>query len=228
MKLHYLQHVPFEGLGSIETWASAKKFQITHTALWQSPVFPSEKEIDLLVVMGGPMNVDEEKIYPWLAAEKKFIEKTLKAGKKVLGVCLGAQLIARVLGAPVYKNKHKEIGWLPVTFTPEAKTSPMFSGLPEKMTVFHWHGDTFDLPSGAVRVASSEACLNQAFSVEDQAVALQFHLESTPESVRLLAENCADELVDASYIQSGEAIVSEKSHYTGIAFALSRILSSWF
>ncbi len=226
MKLHCLQHVPFEGLGAIELWALERGFEISYTALWDNPAFPDIKDFDWLVIMGGPMNVDEENLYPWLREEKKFIERAIKADKKVLGVCLGAQLIARVLGAHVIKNPFKEIGWLPVTLTEEARHSRLFQDLPPELTVFHWHGDTFELPKGAVRMAESQACLNQAFIYKNNVVGLQFHLESTPESVGLLMDHCADEMVPGPYIQSRDEVLNGREHYKQIFSALSKILNA--
>lgn len=225
MRLHYLQHVPFEGLGAIEPWAIGHGAQISCTRFWAGGALPSVSDLDWLVIMGGPMNVDEEPLYPWLKAEKQFIEKAMKAEKKILGVCLGAQLIARVLGSRVYKNQHKEIGWMPVKWTEETKSSRIFKGLEGDLTVFHWHGDTFDLPSGAVRMAESEGCRNQAFAYGANTAALQFHLESTPESVAQLAEHCADELVPGKYIQGREEILACGEYYKGIYRALAAVLN---
>src|SRR6185503_16612451 len=119
---------------------------------------------------------------------------------KVIGVCLGAQLIAEVLGAKVYKNTYREIGWLPVSKTAAAKTSHLFSDLPDTMNVFHWHGETFDLPKGATQLLSSEACANQAFSYGDNVLALQFHMEMTSNAIKTISEFCQDELIEGPYI----------------------------
>ncbi len=114
MRAHYLQHVPFEGLGSIKSWLKKSGYEISNTQFFNSKVLPSIDEIDLLVVMGGPMSVNDEAKYPWLVEEKKFIRNTIEAGKSVLGICLGAQLIASSMGVKVFSNSEKEIGWFPV------------------------------------------------------------------------------------------------------------------
>jgi GMP synthase-like glutamine amidotransferase len=189
MKLHWLQHVPFEGLGIIEEWADARGAEISCTCLFENELLPAMDAFDGLVVMGGPMNIHDHDTHPWLVAEKKFIRQAIDAGKPVLGICLGAQLIADVLGAKVYPGLQKEIGWFPIQRTADAA-----KWLPETLPVFHWHGDTFDLPGGAVCLASSAGCKNQGFIINDCVVGLQFHMEMTEASVEALIENCSDEL----------------------------------
>ena len=228
MKLHYFQHVPFEGLGNIEVWAKKHQASISSTRFFEKEIHKPSSDYDFLVIMGGPMNVDEENIYPWLKEEKKWIAEAVHSGKKVLGVCLGAQLIAQVLGARVYKNAQKEIGWWPVELTTEAKLNSAFSVLPHTASVFHWHGDTFDLPSGCIRAAQSKACLNQAFFYGNHAVGLQFHMESTADTVKLLAENCADEIIPASFIQSQEEILGRADQFENLSVMLTQFLDGFW
>lgn len=212
MRIHYLQHVPFEGIANIGKWAKGKDYPVTGTALYKECALPTLDEFDFLVVMGGPMGVSDEKNFPWLLEEKKFIEQAIKENKIVLGICLGAQLIADVLGAKVYKNKYKEIGWYPVSLTKDAKSSKVFSGFKDRFIAFHWHGDTFDIPTGAKRITETEACENQAFEYKEKVFGLQFHLESTHKSIKLLAENCARELVKDKYIQRKEELLSNPAY----------------
>src|SRR5271170_6697939 len=120
MRIHYFQHVPFEGLGCIAQWAAEKEHTVTATRFYLDEPAPNPGEIDWLVVMGGPMNIYEEAEYPWLAREKRFIGEAIRGGKTVIGICLGAQLIADVMGGPVTRNLEKEIGWFPIELTPEA------------------------------------------------------------------------------------------------------------
>lgn len=205
MRAHYLQHVPFEGLGSIEPWLQAAGYEITGTRLFDAPVFPRPDEIDLLIAMGGPMSVNDERELPWLVEEKRFVRECIAAGTPVLGVCLGAQLIASALGAKVYPNREKEIGWFPVqTVAPGQDTAFRF---PPSIDVFHWHGETFDLPAGAVRLARSEGCEHQAFQIGRSVIGLQFHLETTPASAGALVSHCRHELVPARYIQAEREIL---------------------
>jgi GMP synthase-like glutamine amidotransferase len=206
MLAHYLQHVRFEGLGSIEGWLRKAGYEISSTAFFDGGVLPNIEEIDLLIVMGGPMSVNDESEYPWLVQEKAFVRQVIEAGKPVLGVCLGAQLIASALGGQVFANAEKEIGWFPVA--PVESDAPDVFRFPEETHVFHWHGETFSLPPGAVQIARSRGCENQAFQIGRNVIGLQFHLETTPASAQGIVENCADELVDARYIQTASEILA--------------------
>jgi len=224
MRAHYMQHVPFEGLGSIETWLTKTGYQISATRLFESEALPAVHDIDLLVIMGGPMSVNDESAYPWLIVEKEFIRDAIHAGKTVLGICLGAQLIATALGARVYPNAVKEIGWFPLTRI--APRAGLMSSFPESVDVFHWHGETFDLPSGATRLASSKACDNQAFQVGDTVVGLQFHLETTPASAQAIVTNCRAELVPSETVQSeAEILAAHPSKYELINRLMDDLLS---
>ena len=224
MRAHYLQHVPFEGLGSIEHWLETAGFAITCTQFFHPLTLPAVQEIDLLVVMGGPMSVNDEAAFPWLVAEKAFIREVIEAGRPVLGICLGAQLIASAMGARVYANPQKEIGWFPITGA--ASQDRSLFGFPASMDVFHWHGETFDLPVGATLLAQSEACRHQAFQLGSSVIGLQFHLETTAESARQIVTHCRDELVPAAYIQTEQAILSTPNErYDAINRYMGEVLS---
>ncbi len=224
MRAHYFQHVPFEGLGSIEPWLNAAEYEITHTRLFEAANFPDDKKIDFLVIMGGPMSVNDEDQFPWLVAEKRFIHEFIGSGKPVLGICLGAQMIANAMGARVFRNPVKEIGWFPIHAIGSNDGSVF--GFPPFATVFHWHGETFDLPSRAIRLAKSAGCRNQAFQIGQSVIGLQFHLETTPESARELVFNCRDELVPSPYIQAEEEILSaSQDRYTSIHHLMGSILA---
>lgn len=225
MLINYFQHVPFEGLGTIEQWIRAHGHHLTATKLYNNDPMPDVESIDLLIIMGGPMGVHDEDRLPWLKGEKHLIEKALSKGKAVLGICLGAQLIADVLGARVYPNGVKEIGWFPIELTRAGQRSPSFGFLPQRLVVFHWHGDTFDLPAGAVHIARSEACANQAFVYDERVIGLQFHLESTPKGVAALIENCSGELVDGSYIQTPSQLMAHPKAFRIINTAMDELLS---
>jgi len=226
MRAHYLQHVPFEGLGAIAPWLERAAHEVRATRLFDSEALPGLDAFDLLIVMGGPMSVHDERDHPWLVAEKRFLRAAIEAGKRVLGVCLGAQLIAAALGARVYRNTKKEIGWFPVHGVPSPHASSF--AFPSAVDVFHWHGETFDLPGNAVRLARSEACENQAFEIDDRVIGLQFHLEATPRSARDLVEHCREELVASPYIQTEERILSAgPGHYDAIHRLLGELLTHW-
>jgi GMP synthase-like glutamine amidotransferase len=213
MRIHILRHVPFEGIGTIRHWADLKNHRITFTEFFHNDELPDPYEIDWLIVMGGPMNTNEEAKYPWLVREKRFISEAIERGRKVLGICLGAQMIASVLGAKVYPNSEKEIGWFPVALTKEGKESKIFSGLPGSFIVFQWHGDTFNLPKDSIPLAESEACMNQAFEFGKNVIALQFHLEVEKDNVEQLIENCGNEIREAPFIQTAEEIRKAEKEY---------------
>lgn len=197
---------------------------MTGTMLFKNETLPSVDEFDFLIIMGGPMNIYEDTEYPWLVKEKAFIREAIDRNKIVLGICLGSQLIADVLGGKVYKGKYKEIGWFPITLSPEAKHSPLFRSFPEQFVVFHWHGDTFDIPLGAKRMGQSKGCPNQGFVYKEHVIGLQFHLESTTESIDHLLQHCADELVEDRFIQKAEEIRGQNGYLSELNTLLHQFL----
>ncbi len=223
MHAHYLQHVFFEDLGSIETWLHETGYVVSSTRLYESESLPKIKDIDFLIVMGGPMSINDEQDHPWLVKEKKFIKDVIESGKPVLGICLGAQLIASSMGAKVFPNEVKEIGWFPIKAINEGNDSLFM--FPEKIEVFHWHGETFSLPNSSVQIAASKGCKNQAFQIGKNVIGLQFHLETTPSSAQAIVENCNDELVDGEYIQAEADILSiPQERYASINSLMVNIL----
>lgn len=227
MKIHCIQHVEFETMGTIVEWIAEKNHSLSTTHLYDNSKFPAMDDFDLLVIMGGPMNIYEYEMYPWLIDEKVFIKDTISAGKAVLGICLGAQLVADVLGAKVSKNKHKEIGWFPVFATRQKKSENMLlKGIPEKFIAFHWHGDTFDLPEGAERLFESEACKNQGFVYKNRIIGLQFHLEMSNRTIGNVIKNCKDELIEGTYIQSEADMLDKDSFLTESKLLMFRILDN--
>jgi len=223
MRVHCFQHVPFEGPGSIADWLGSINADVGVTRFFESPVFPEVNDIDLLIVMGGPMSVNDESVFPWLIPEKAFIHSAIAANKAVIGICLGAQLIANALGAAVYANTEKEIGWFPINgIDPGGNDSFLF---PDELRVFHWHGETFDLPDGAMCLASSDACQNQAFQLGERVIGLQFHLEMTPQSVRDIVHHCRAEIIASRYVQSApEILAAEGVAYQNINNHMNELL----
>ncbi len=205
MKIAALFHVSFEKLGLIEDWILSRKYSLAEFHLYENPRLPDVFDFDLLIIMGGPMGVNDEKQFPWLAAEKQLIRRCLESEKPVLGICLGAQLIASALGNKVYRGKHTEIGWFPVDFN-TVEAGKLFPRLPSGATVFHWHGDTFDLPEGSILLGSSAITPIQAFLAYDRLLALQFHLEIKPENISLMINHAGEELVSSPYIQDSAAL----------------------
>ena len=211
--MHYLQHEPFEALGVIADWAAEGGHDVSSTLLYDTcgagARFPDPAVFDLLVIMGGSMNIYEHEAYPWLPAEKAFIGSAIEAGKAVLGVCLGSQLVADALGGPVVKNEYREVGWYPVRLTPGLDV-PVFSHFPAGFTTLHYHGDTFAIPPEAVRVASSAACANQAFAYAGgRVVGLQFHPEMSRASLGLLVEKSPPPVSpEELWVQTAEELLS--------------------
>jgi GMP synthase-like glutamine amidotransferase len=198
MRVHVFQHASFEDLGSIRGWLNARGAEVRYTRLYTGDPLPVLDQIDMLIAMGGPMSVNDEAALPWLKAEKQAVREAITMDKPVLGVCLGAQLIASALGARVYGNAVKEIGWFPIQGVQGAESAFSF---PSESRVLHWHGETFDLPPGAIHLAKSEACKYQAFQFKQNVIGLQFHLEMTADSLRALVNNCRNELVRGQYVQ---------------------------
>ena len=224
MRAHYLQHEPQEGLGSIEAWLAERGFEIHGTMLHEGENLPLPGDFDLLVIMGGGMSANDEEKLPWLRAEKELIRTAIAAEKKVLGVCLGAQLIASALGARVYRNAHKEIGWHPIRGIASSETSAF--RFPSICDAFHWHGETFDLPPGAVHLAESQACRHQAFQIGTNVIGLQFHLETKPETARQFISSGRSDLTPGPYVQTEEAILSAPPEkYRQLNGLMARVLS---
>ncbi len=226
MRLHCFQHVPFEDLGSIRSWADASNFSIRTTRFYAGDPLPEADDLDWLVVMGGPMGASDEAKYPWLKPEKAFIRSAIDAGKVVLGICLGAQLIAGAMGAAVYPNPNREIGWFDVRKTTADNSVPALKAFPEKLNAFHWHGDTFDLPEGSIHLAASDGCRHQGFAINRRVVGLQFHLETTPESLEKLIANCASELTQGPFIQTPEEMRSHPERFREINRAMEILLDA--
>jgi GMP synthase (glutamine-hydrolysing) len=208
----------------MENYFLSRGYQISSTKLYSEENFPGLEDFDWLIIMGGPMGVYDEDRFPWLKNEKRFISDVIEAGKVLLGVCLGAQLIASVLGAKVYKNRFREIGWFPITRSETAAETILGKVLPETLEVFHWHGDTFDIPQGATLLASSEACHNQGFVIENRIVGFQFHLETTMEAAKKLINECSDELDGSRYVQSKEQMLSDTTKFAKINTVMESIL----
>lgn len=222
MKLHALIHGPTDGLGKIADWAAARGHEVTETRLYAGEPLPDLAAVDLLVIMGGGMNIYQHRDHPWLVPEKRFIGEAIERGKRVLGVCLGGQLIADVLGAKVYQNPVKEIGWWPVRTVASSGAS---AALPGEMTVFHWHGDTFEIPPGAVRVLKSEACANQGFVFGERVVGLQFHLEVAPDTVAEFIAGGEAELTPARFVQTPAEVLAPPAGFHPTL--LSGLLDAW-
>ncbi len=225
VRVHYLQHVPFEGLGSMEKFFSVSGFELSCTKLYENEALPETSSFDLLIIMGGPMGVGDGDRFPWLQMEIDFVKEAVEEGKFLLGICLGAQIIAHALGAEVRKNQFKEIGWFPLTVSGSVSETFLSGVFEDGMEAFHWHGETFDIPHGAVHMASSAACTNQGFVYDDRVVALQFHLETTFDSVKVLIENCEDDIDGSDYTSSPGEMLQETGRFDGLNAVMAVLLS---
>jgi GMP synthase-like glutamine amidotransferase len=212
LKIHILQHVPFETPGILQTFPD-NDFTSTVTHIYKGDTLPDPESYDLLVILGGPMNVDEHNLYPWLETEKEYIRRVVNAQGKILGICLGAQLIASALGAKVTKNNHKEIGWFPIRKTVSGSKCSLLKDIPDSCLAFHWHGDTFDIPQNANLEVSSDACKNQLFTFNHRVIGMQFHFEATEESIDAIIDNCKSELMPGMYIQDADTIKKYAKEY---------------
>jgi GMP synthase-like glutamine amidotransferase len=228
VRIVILQHVAFEGPGAIEPLLRAAGHQLATVRLDLGQPLPELAAFDGLVVMGGPMGVDEVYLYPWLEPEQELLKAAIAAGKQLLGICLGAQLIAVALGAAVTRNRWREIGWFPIERTPEAAATPFGALLPEELEVFHWHGDTFALPDGCIRLASSAACVEQGFVRGDQIVGLQFHLEMTPAAAQGLIRAAQSDLDGSRCVQSATQILVDDGRYARCHAVLTQLLQQLF
>jgi len=224
MRIHYLQHVPFEGLGCIESWAKTASHRISATRFHVNDPLPDINDLDWLVVMGGPMNIYDDAKFPWLTAEKRLLRQAIEHNKTVLGICLGAQLIADVLGAKIYANRHKEIGWYNVRKIKSDGKSAITDAFPDSIEAFHWHGDTFDIPDGADHLVQSAGCKNQGFAVGDRVLALQFHLEIAKSGAESLIIQCGNQIDKGRYCQTPEAMLSKSDRFEKINKLMYTIL----
>ncbi len=213
LNIHCFMHVPFEGPGAILRWIKRHHHQLEFTRFYKGDPLPEADPIDLLVMMGGPMNVYDFHVHPWMQEEIEWVTAFIGSRKPLIGICLGAQIIATSLGSEVLPGEQREIGWHNLHFLPALGDYRICRELPSSRKVFHWHGDTFQIPAGATRIAESQAFASQGFIYDGRVVAFQFHLEVTPEGVRKLTENCRDDLVPGPYIQTGKEILEEKRFF---------------
>jgi GMP synthase-like glutamine amidotransferase len=210
MSVLFIKHIDIEGPGTIADFLDARAIQYKIADVSKNNALPSAPEqYQAIVILGGPMNVYEEEKYPFLKAEDALLKAALRKRVPLLGVCLGAQLIAKALGAKVRKAAEKEIGWFKVNLTDNGIKDRLFLDLKSKIDVFQWHGDTFDIPDKGLHLASSKVCSNQAFKYNDNAYGLQFHLEVTKDMVQEWLDAYSDEISSLGDKVNREAILEQ-------------------
>ncbi len=225
MRVHFIQHVEFEEPAELENWIINKGYKISKSKMYNKDLFPEINDFDMLIIVGGPMGVNDIVKYPWLIREKEFIRRAILGKKTVIGICLGAQLIADVLNAKVYKNRYKEIGWFPIKKSRLLGKESIFADFEKETKVFHWHGDTFDIPKGATRIFSSTACKNQAFQYGNKVFGFQFHFEVNEKSIMKLVENAATDITDEKFVQSGIIEKTDSNHVIEINKVMDKIMN---
>jgi GMP synthase-like glutamine amidotransferase len=199
MEILVFQHHPLEGLGTIKHWLESQQAAITYHKFYnEGRAIPDIDNYDALIIMGGPMSVNDEAKHPWIVDEIKTIKRAINNQKKILGICLGAQLIAKSLGAPVGPNPYKEIGLHPISSV-HGSNNDIFM-FPNRLNVIHWHSQTFDIPMNASHIARSEACTNQGFQMGKNIIGLQFHLELDKLSLELLVQEFNNQLIREKYV----------------------------
>ena len=223
MRVHWLQHVPFEGLGCMEEWFLSRGHELSCTRLFEKTTLPSVENFDWLVVMGGPMGVKDQDKFPWLKPEIELIRETLERSQRILGICLGAQLMAAALGANIQRNQHKEIGWFHVQ-SQAMGDDPLGKIIPPRFRAFHWHGETFEVPPKAMPLGSSEATICQGFRSGPRGLALQYHLELRPQDVAKLTEACREDLTPGPYVQDPETFLEKNYQFDEANEMIGRIL----
>lgn len=208
MKIVCIRHISFEKVGAIEVWAKNNGHFLKEIKTYSGQNLPELEDFDFLIVMGGPQSAIDINKYSYLREEVELIKKAINGKKLVLGICLGAQLISKALGAEVKISLEKEIGIYPISLTSEGKNSILFKDFPNSFPAIHWHGDTFCLPKESKLLASSLGCENQAYSYKDNVYALQFHLEVTKSILKDLIEHCHEDLKQpGKYIQDSKKII---------------------
>jgi GMP synthase (glutamine-hydrolysing) len=231
LRVLVLQHIACEHPGVFSEVMQERGVEAVAVELDRGEPLPDWREFDAVLAMGGPMGAADDADHAWLASERELVRDAVEAGRPFLGVCLGVQLLAAALDAPVYPLDDAEVGLLPVELTAEGREHPLFTGLAEPLVALQWHGDTFELPAGAVRLASSPAAPNQAFqAAQGPAFGVQFHLEVTPEMAREWAGVPAyrASLADTLGKQGGEAFLAEVSRRAEEMHpSARRLFSNW-
>lgn len=222
--LHLIRHDDFQLPGSITTWAAARGWRVREIRFFEMQAPQVMGKSDLLVIMGGVMSANDDARFPWLPLEKRWISERIASGARVLGICLGAQILANILGGRVYRSPHREIGWFPVARIDGVDGGPFADAIPEAHESFLWHSETFDLPPGAVRLARSEGCANQAFAWGKHVLAVQFHPEMVAEGARAIVAESGHEIIPGPFVQPAAEFLAGPERYHALARVMHALL----
>lgn len=225
MRIHAVSHAPFEGLGAISDWIREANHTLSSTRSYVGEQLPDPSTFDLLLLMGGPQSACDYARYDYLQKEIELIRLADQAGKHILGICLGGQLVSIALGANAERSPHKEIGCFPIELTAEGKQDRVFRHFPSSFLSMHWHNDMMGLPPGAAVLAKSEGCPRQIVRFNDRVYGLQCHLEFTEERTRLLIDKCAHDLQHSVYTQPPEIMLA--SDFSAINGFLKKFLDGF-
>jgi len=226
------EHMPSKVNCNITKWAENNGHELSRTKVNQGQDMPGLDSFDWLIVMGGPQSAWEEEANPWLCTEKDFIRQTIEAGKIVLAICLGVQVLAEALESRAFRNGHREFGWNEVTLLPEGRKSFLFSNIPDTFVTWHWHGDHYDLPRDCVRLAESGPSPNQAFAHNSlPIVGLQFHPETTIELAHIFLDNYPYKWKEGPFVKSKEEVRAQtntlKDNYWLMKALLDNIIKQY-
>lgn len=208
MNILFVLHAPFERPGFIETWAKKHNYKTQEVSPYKNEKCPDINEFDFLVVMGGPQSTLSIDKAPYLHDEIDLIKRAIKANKRILGVCLGAQLLAEALGAKTECSPNREIGMYQIELLEAAQDDPVFGSFPSKFNMMHWHSDMPGIADGAILLAKSEGCPRQAFRYGDRIYGFQCHFELTKELVNEMIEHCGNDLKPDTYVMAPKELMS--------------------
>lgn len=228
MRFHVIEHEPIGFSKNILNWIYQNQHTVSFTNACTAKEMPDLKSIDCLIIAGGPQHVYEEVNHPWLLMEKKFVAKAIAERIHILGICLGAQLLAECLGGTVFPNEFVELGWCDVSLTPAGTISPVFDGVPEKFTIFQWHSDHYTLPPGAIRLAGSAVAKNQAFiSTNGKCLGIQFHPDFDCATIQEILQTYTGEWPKGPYVTRRKELIKMTGSMIEPDWLMNRLLDNF-